>query len=46
MNTFLGQIRLVQGLGAIHLGYYPDNVFQDQPRQEDMEGAFALPRFP
>jgi len=46
METFLNQLRLVQKLGAIHLGYYPDNVFEDHPRQEDMESAFALPRFP
>jgi len=46
METFLKQLRLVQKLGGIHLGYYPDNVFEDHPRQEDMESAFALPRFP
>jgi biofilm PGA synthesis lipoprotein PgaB len=46
METFLHQLRLVQSLGGIHLGYYPDNVFEDQPRQDDMESAFALPRFP
>ena len=46
MATFLKQMRLVQKLGAIHLGYYPDNVYEDHPRQEDMENAFALPRFP
>lgn len=46
METFLKQIRLVQKLGGIHLGYYPDNVFANHPRLEDMESAFALPRFP
>ncbi|MDD5036463.1 MAG: poly-beta-1,6-N-acetyl-D-glucosamine N-deacetylase PgaB [Methylococcaceae bacterium] len=46
METFLKQLRLVQSLGGGHLGYYPDNLFEDQPRQEDMEKAFALPRFP
>jgi len=46
MDVFLAQLQLVQREGAIHLGYYPDNVFQDHPRQEDMERVFALPRFP
>lgn len=46
MDTFLGQLRLVQKLGGVHVGYYPDNVFENHPRQEDMESAFALPYFP
>lgn len=46
MADFLAQIEQVQRLGGIHIGYYPDNVFHDQPRQEDMERVFALPRFP
>ncbi len=46
MEIFLKQLRLVQKLGGIHLGYYPDNAFENHPRQEDMESAFALPRFP
>ncbi|MFM8332327.1 MAG: poly-beta-1,6-N-acetyl-D-glucosamine N-deacetylase PgaB [Candidatus Methylumidiphilus sp.] len=46
MDVFLRQLRLVQQLGGIHLGYYPDNVYDDHPRLEDMEHAFALPSFP
>jgi biofilm PGA synthesis lipoprotein PgaB len=46
MATFLAQLKMVQNLGGINLGYYPDNVFIDHPRQEDMEEYFALPRFP
>ena len=46
MATFLKQLKLIQGMGAIHLGYYPDNVFEDHPKLEEMESAFALPRFP
>lgn len=46
MDVFLDQLQRVQREGATHLGYYPDNVFQDHPRQEDMERVFALPRFP
>jgi biofilm PGA synthesis lipoprotein PgaB len=46
MDVFLGQARLVEKLGGINLGYYPDNPFEDQPRLEDMESAFALPRYP
>jgi biofilm PGA synthesis lipoprotein PgaB len=46
MQTILRQLKLIQHLGGIHLGYYPDNVFEDHPRLEDMASAFALPRFP
>jgi biofilm PGA synthesis lipoprotein PgaB len=45
-ETLLGQIKLVQKLGGIHLGYYPDNVFEDNPSQEDMKKIFALPWYP
>jgi len=46
MDIFLAQLRLMQQMGAIHLGYYPDNVFEDHPRLDAMEGAFSLPNFP
>jgi len=46
MADFVAQLQQVQRLGGIHIGYYPDNVFHDHPRQEDMERVFALPRFP
>ena len=46
MEIFAKQLQLIQSLGAINIGYYPDNVFENHPRQEDMEKAFALPEFP
>jgi len=46
MPTFLAQIRQVQKLGAVHVGYYPDNYIEDQPRQADMEREFSLPYYP
>jgi biofilm PGA synthesis lipoprotein PgaB len=46
MGVFLEQLKLVQKLGAIHVGYYPDMLFDDHPHQLDMENAFALPRYP
>ncbi|NJD08246.1 MAG: poly-beta-1,6-N-acetyl-D-glucosamine N-deacetylase PgaB [Methylococcaceae bacterium] len=46
MEVFLDQLKWVQRQGAVHVGYYPDDVFLDHPRQEDMERVFALPRFP
>lgn len=46
MEVFVKQARRIQELGAIHFGYYPDNVFRDQPRLKDLETLFALPRLP
>jgi biofilm PGA synthesis lipoprotein PgaB len=46
MQTIVRQLKLIQNLGGVHLGYYPDNVFDDHPSQEGMASAFALPRFP
>lgn len=46
MDVFLKQMRRVQELGAVHLGYYPDNPFRDQPRAQDLEPVFALPPAP
>ena len=46
MDALLKQISAVQRLGAVHVGYYPDNVHHNHPRLADMEQAFALPVFP
>ena len=46
MEILLKQFKRMQAKGAIHLGYYPDNVYADHPRVQDMESAFALPQFP
>lgn len=46
MDLFLKQIRLIQEHGAVHFGYYPDNVYHDQPRQAAVQAAFNLPDLP
>lgn len=46
MEVFLKQLKSIQNMGAIHLGYYPDNVFEDHPKLKEMESAFSLPSFP
>lgn len=42
-KTFIEQLNLLKKLGAKHIGYYPDNVFEDQPRLEDLKQHFSLP---
>ena len=42
MSTFVKQLDLLKMLGAIHIGYYPDNVFTDQPRLADLQQYFSL----
>lgn len=46
MDVFVGQVRLVEKAGGINLGYYPDDPFEDQPRLQEMENVFSLPRYP
>ncbi|MEQ1531354.1 MAG: poly-beta-1,6-N-acetyl-D-glucosamine N-deacetylase PgaB, partial [Methylococcales bacterium] len=46
MPVFIEQLELLKKLGAKHIGYYPDNVFEDQPRLQDLQQHFALPVFP
>jgi len=46
MDVFLQQYKIISTKGGIHLGYYPDNPFEDYPRLEIMESAFSLPKFP
>lgn len=42
MDTFSKQISLLRKAGARHLGYYPDNVYQDQPALNVLERVFAV----
>lgn len=35
-------VRMLQGLGARHLGYYPDDLFHDQPRLATFRRVFSL----
>ena len=43
MPVLLGQFALLKRTGAIHLGYYPDNQYRDQPRVLDLQREFAVP---
>jgi biofilm PGA synthesis lipoprotein PgaB len=42
-NVFLEQLNLLKKLGVKHIGYYPDNVYEDQPPLEDLKHHFSLP---
>jgi biofilm PGA synthesis lipoprotein PgaB len=42
METFKNQISLLRKAGAQHLGYYPDNVFADQPALSTLKQVFAV----
>ncbi len=42
MPIFIEHLELLKQLGAIHLGYYPDNVYNDQPRLQDLQHYFSL----
>ena len=33
-------------LGARHIAYYPDDLFQDQPRLADFKAAFSMRSHP
>ena len=46
MPVFIEQLELLKKLGARHIGYYPDNVFQDQPRLTDLQQHLSLPALP
>lgn len=42
-EVFIEKINLLKKLGVKHLGYYPDNVHENQPRLEDIKQHFSLP---
>jgi len=42
MPVFIEQLELLKKLGVRHIGYYPDNVFLDQPRLKDLQQHFSL----
>lgn len=46
MPVFIEQLELLKKLGVKHIGYYPDNVFEDQPRLSDLQQHFSLPVSP
>jgi biofilm PGA synthesis lipoprotein PgaB len=42
-NVFIEQLNLLKKLGVKHIGYYPDNVYENQPKLEDLQQHFSLP---
>lgn len=44
--VFLEQLELLKSAGVKHIGYYPDNVFEDQPPLEDLQKYFSVPEIP
>lgn len=43
---FIAQLELLRKLGVQHIGYYPDDVFLDQPHIKDLQKHFWLPALP
>lgn len=41
-ETFIGQLEFLKKQGAVHIGYYPDNVFQNQPDLEALQKHFRV----
>lgn len=42
MSVFTEQFQLLKKLGAKHIGYYPDNVFHDQPKLAELKKYFPV----
>ncbi|TRW95122.1 poly-beta-1,6-N-acetyl-D-glucosamine N-deacetylase PgaB [Candidatus Methylobacter oryzae] len=43
---FIEQLELLRKLRVHHIGYYPDDVYLDQPRLKDLQKYFSLPALP
>ncbi|MGZ5068819.1 MAG: poly-beta-1,6-N-acetyl-D-glucosamine N-deacetylase PgaB [Methylobacter sp.] len=43
---FIAQLELLRKQGVRHIGYYPDDVFLDQPHVQDLQKHFWLPALP
>ena len=46
MPVIIEQMALLKKHHVKHIGYYPDNVFQDQPRLKDLQQHFSVPDLP
>ena len=46
MPIVINQIKMLKKLGVNHIGYYPDNVYEDQPRLSDLQQYFSIPALP
>jgi biofilm PGA synthesis lipoprotein PgaB len=44
--VFIEQLELLRQLGVHHIGYYPDDVFLDQPHLKDLQKHFSIPALP
>lgn len=42
MTTFVEQFQLLKKRGAKHIGYYPDNVYHDHPKLEELKKIFPV----
>lgn len=42
MPVFTEQFQLLKKQGAKHIGYYPDNVYRDQPKIEELKKYFPV----
>ena len=42
MQTFIEQFQLLKKNGARHIGYYPDNVYHDQPKLQELKKFFPV----
>lgn len=42
MPVFVEQFQLLKKNGAQHIGYYPDNVYHDHPKLEELKKFFAV----
>ena len=45
-DTFISQIKLLKNSGIIHFGYYPDNVFNNQPNLDVLKKHLAVDVLP
>jgi len=45
-SFFIEQLELLKKLGVHHIGYYPDDIYLDQPRLKDLQKYFSLPALP
>jgi len=45
-SVFIDQLELLRKQGVYHIGYYPDDVFLDQPRLTDLQKYFSVPALP
>ena len=46
MPMFIDQVERLKKLGVQHIGYYPDNVYENQPVASDIAQHFSLPVLP